>query len=262
MPAAYAHHRFGCDLLARLDAPLRRRITPRALFDCGVHGPDVLFYYKPLSANPVSGLGYATHKLTGRVFFEQAARACADHPDKEAAFSYLCGVLCHFALDRECHPYVGKLERAGGSHLKIEAFFERYLMEKDGKDPLRTRQAEPLDPAGADAGVIAPFWPPLTEKEVAKAQRSQVWFLDLLCPPPGLRRKLTRGLIRLTGKKSLADLVLPESPDAAFEESSEQLWELYQGALPLAEELIRQFDRHLAEGTPLGSGFDHTFDED
>lgn len=46
MPAAYAHYTFGKKVLANIENPdIRRIITEhRALFDIGLHGPDILFF--------------------------------------------------------------------------------------------------------------------------------------------------------------------------------------------------------------------------
>ena len=46
MPSTYAHRRFGADVLVQLPRELREKITPyRPLYDMGLHGPDLMFYY-------------------------------------------------------------------------------------------------------------------------------------------------------------------------------------------------------------------------
>ena len=73
MPSTYAHRRFGADVLARLPEELRDKIAPyRALYDLGLPGPALLFYYKALQSNHVSRLGGAIHEQPGAVFFERA----------------------------------------------------------------------------------------------------------------------------------------------------------------------------------------------
>ena len=140
MPTTYAHYRFGRDVLAQLSPDTQALISRnRELFDFGVHGPDLLFYYKPIGKNHVNETGYRNHRRTGRDFFTEAAAHAAAAPDKDAARSYLYGVLCHFALDRCCHPYVAVKEHDGVSHSTIEASFDRYLMLKDGLDPVMRR---------------------------------------------------------------------------------------------------------------------------
>ena len=70
MPSTYAHRRFGADVLERLPAELQGKIAPyRELYDIGLHGPDLLFYYHAAKSNPVSALGNAMHEQPGAVFF-------------------------------------------------------------------------------------------------------------------------------------------------------------------------------------------------
>ena len=46
MPSTYAHRRFGADVLARLPEELRDKIEPyRALYDLGLHGPDIKYRF-------------------------------------------------------------------------------------------------------------------------------------------------------------------------------------------------------------------------
>ena len=57
--------------------------------------------------------------------------------DKAAGRAYLYGVICHFALDSACHPYVEKMIHASGlSHSEIEMEFDRFLLTEDHRDPL------------------------------------------------------------------------------------------------------------------------------
>ena len=67
MPSTYAHRRFGADVLVQLPRELREKITPyRPLYDMGLHGPDLMFYYWALQSNPVNRLGNAMHEQPGR----------------------------------------------------------------------------------------------------------------------------------------------------------------------------------------------------
>ena len=62
MPSTYAHRRFGADVLDHLPAELQEKIAPyRELYDIGLHGPDLLFYYPALKSTPLSSMGYAMH---------------------------------------------------------------------------------------------------------------------------------------------------------------------------------------------------------
>lgn len=262
MPTTYAHYRFGCDVLQSLPTEAQKIITQnRSLFDFGVHGPDLLFYYMPLTKNHVNQMGYRSHERTGRDFFTQAAQTTASAEDRDAALAYLYGVLCHFTLDRECHPYVGRKEQTGVSHSAIEASFDRYLMEKDGLDPVTHKVTSHLHPTPASARVIAPFYDPIQKEEVYQAQRSMRFYLNLLVAS-GPKRKLLLSGMNLAGKASMGDMFVPLHQNLACADSDEILFAHYQSALDLYQSLFGQLNALLA-GAPdaLGTGFDHTFGE-
>lgn len=77
MPAFYAHYRFGCDVLNQLPEDIRSICTAhRGLFDIGLHGPDIYFFYRPVLPNKVNRIGYAAHKRSGRYFLQRAQKSC------------------------------------------------------------------------------------------------------------------------------------------------------------------------------------------
>ena len=138
MPAFYTHYRFGCDVLKQLPEDIRSICTAhRGLFDIGLHGPDIYFFYRPVLPNKVNRIGYAAHKRSGRYF------------------------LCHFTLDSICHPYIHTaMKEFNVTHAATETAFDRALLLKDGKDP------QHFDPCGhfevntRNAAVITPFYTP------------------------------------------------------------------------------------------------------
>ena len=103
MPANYAHYRFGKQLLSGMCPNDRRSIQRfRRLYDMGLHGPDIFFYYNPLIKTATGQLGGVFHAQSGQEFF---ARVCAQ-AGSEAGRVYLLGLLGHYCLDSVCHPYV------------------------------------------------------------------------------------------------------------------------------------------------------------
>ena len=52
----------------------------RELYDIGLHGPDLLFYYHAEKSTPVAALGNAMHDEPGRMFFDRARRVCTRKP--------------------------------------------------------------------------------------------------------------------------------------------------------------------------------------
>lgn len=60
MPSTYAHYRLGQQVRRELEGNERKIIEKYPqLYLIGLHGPDILFYYKPLRPNPVNQIGYA-----------------------------------------------------------------------------------------------------------------------------------------------------------------------------------------------------------
>ena len=92
MPAAYAHYRFGQDVLSCLPQDKQASIqTHRALYDLGLHGPDLLFYYRPLSHDPLKHQGSAMHQAAAADFFRPAGELLRHEPADEALT--ICGAF-------------------------------------------------------------------------------------------------------------------------------------------------------------------------
>ena len=62
MPAAFAHDLFGRKVYMEADPVVKRIIKKeRYCFLLGVHGPDILFFYKALGKNKVNQKGVRMH---------------------------------------------------------------------------------------------------------------------------------------------------------------------------------------------------------
>ena len=89
MSATYAHYRFGAQMLPRMPADLSRTARRhRRLFEVGLHGPDLFFYYRPGIPAKLRVLGHKFHIQTGREFFSRICRNLRLEPS-EAAQAYL-----------------------------------------------------------------------------------------------------------------------------------------------------------------------------
>ena len=176
MPAAYTHYRFGRDVLALLPEELRGVITAhRALYDIGLHGPDIFFFYRPLGHNSVIRLGHALHTQSGETVLRRMMTLYDRNPSP-AAQAYLLGFLCHFALDSSCHGYVGQMEALGVGHSLL--------------DPCTFNPTGHIKITGEGAAVIAAFFPQVTVREVEESVRSMVRVQKLLLPTSAAKRKL------------------------------------------------------------------------
>ena len=121
MPDIVVHTMFGADVLGRVMPDIDRDI-----FNFGLLGPDPYLFYRfhvPPFRNRVNRYSSIMHnERTGDFLTELARRAV----NNRGVFSYLCGFLCHYALDSTAHPYINeKAEHSPIMHMAIEHRLDR-----------------------------------------------------------------------------------------------------------------------------------------
>ena len=160
MPSTYAHYIFGQQIRGRLSGYERKVIDKYPeLFNIGLHGPDILFYYRPLGKNKVNQLGSRIHNESGAKFFVHAAKALHTHDQYEKHLAYVYGVLCHFALDEICHGYVEQaVKETGLAHIAVEGELDRKLMIMNGENPVSRRLTGHIVPSMKNAIIIKDFY--------------------------------------------------------------------------------------------------------
>lgn len=262
MPTTYAHYKFGKDVIDTLPKHFQKAIeSKRELYDIGLHGPDILFYYRVFMTNHVNTTGYELHDQPADAFFFQAAQIIKRSLDQEAARAYIYGFICHFALDSECHKYVEKMIQVSGvSHSEIEMEFDRLLLTEDHIDPVSYLGTNHIHPTMKNAEVIAPFFEEVSAKEVKKSLTSMIQVHKLLLAPNPGKRRFLFGAMKLAGQyESKHGMVMSETPNPACEDYCRLLKKLYKGAVPLAVGLIIKYQKLLSDGTELPSRFHETF---
>jgi len=264
VPSTYAHYVFGEEVFKRYPTALRERIVPYLpLYHIGLHGPDIFFYYKALFPNPVNQVGYSMHAQPAWSFFERAAgllREAGKGEPRDQRLAYLCGFLCHFALDSSCHGYVEKkIQVSGITHTEIEVEFDRCLLVRDGKDPLRQRLTEHIIPAPENARVIAPFFPTVTAKNVEQALRSMIKYDHILTTPSPFKRALIDTVLQLSGHENLQDLLVNLKPNPACRDSNAGLMKRLEEAVPLCLRLTDNFQQVVWDAQEPDAWFQRTF---
>lgn len=253
MPQTYAHQYYGDLVYGQLPQEIQTVIDGhRDLYDIGLQGPDILFYYHPLWHNPVAQLGNDMHEWSGRRFFARAAGALADvDPQDDDAFAglaYLYGCLCHFALDSICHAYINRYDAMteGVTHSVIEGDFDRMLIARQGRDPVLENMVERFVPSRDAARVIASFYPEVPEETLYKALRSFVGFHGLIrCPSDGKRNFLYTALRVIGQYDSLRGHITAPAADPLCKESSARLEELLHDGVACGTSLIAGFTQNL-----------------
>ena len=160
MPTTYTHYRYGRSVLKRLPERLRGDIEPYLCFyDIGVHGPDILFYYRPWHHNRINQCGVRIHHEPAVNFFRKALDVFHDQRGMPQARAYLAGFMTHFMLDSTCHPYIRRRVRETGvSHTEIEADLDMVLMREHELKPFKVFRTASILPTLAVGRVIAPYY--------------------------------------------------------------------------------------------------------
>lgn len=273
MPAVYAHRIFGDAVIHTLSHSLFERLEPHlSLFRMGLHGPDLLFYYKPLRKTPLRTMGDTLHQYTGKQILKCMLDTLPSLPaeQQDAGFAYILGFVCHFLLDSACHPYVEQLAKAGKApHCTIESEFDLWLIAADELEPTEVDPVAHLtDLSAEDCAVIAPFFAALSRliypeapykeraEQIVAAHRTMLRLNRVFFS----RHKAIRGLARaglfLTGDyEERKGLVCQTAPDPAFGGCSTHLFSLMEGAIWEAPSVLEPLSRGV-----LTERLDRTFE--
>ncbi|MCM1569109.1 MAG: zinc dependent phospholipase C family protein [Roseburia sp.] len=252
MPTTYTHYKFGQEVRKQAPPVAAKAIAAYPqLYDIGLHGPDILFYYSALSHNQVNYLGKRIHELPGAVFFKHAAGVIRESANQDAAYAYIYGFICHFALDVSCHGYIQeRINATGISHAELEAELDRELMARDGLNPSGHKVTGHLHPSLKYAKLIQGFFPNISQAQIYRTLRDMKILLNLLVAPGAGKRKLLLGLMKLSGHyESLHGLIVHEKENPLCRESTERLLQLYEDAKKLALHLIEEYPDYV-----MGSG--------
>lgn len=266
MPDTYAHYRFGREVLELLPPKEQEVIhNDRRLYDIGLHGPDPLFYYRPLSHHPLHALAGRMHRVSGQQFFEQTGLTLCSRGEPGPDRAYLYGFLCHFVLDSACHGLVIRTSEEGTlRHEEIESSFDRLLLVLDGLDPLRTDRAESLRLSAEEkrrcAAVMAAYFPGIRPGQLGSSV-SQMAFCNrlLMLPDPGMRRAVEQAMRVIGRYDSLHGHIVPAGPDPRCAQTDTELLELYQGAVPDAVALITGYLDCARGNTPWPERYQYNF---
>ena len=174
MPAFYTHERFGEKVIQYLPPDFADFLKKHfSVFRIGLQGPDILFYHKPLSSNPVKARGVELHHKSGDAFFVEQFNKAVDASNEYKPFkiAYLCGLLCHYSLDVAFHPYIYKVEDTGVSHAKIESELDKYFLVKDGKPIRGYNTAQHIENTNVHSFVVAETFA-ISEEEAKRALKT------------------------------------------------------------------------------------------
>ena len=263
MPAFYAHRKFGASVTEALSEEMIAVINNhRTQFDLGCQGPDIFFFYRPWGTNAVNKYGNQLHEDPAKELFERGAKIIRKYGQDSAQAAYVYGVVCHFSLDSECHPYVAEMiEKTGVAHIEIEEEFEKYVMRIDGVNPFSTDLSKmvPTDRETVDA--VKPLYPAPAWGEVRESLVELKVFKKIICQPSAKGQERINRLLKLTGMYEVHKGQMNQMVDnLACTESNAGLWERFLGAVSVAASLIEDLNASAKTGKPLSVRFERNFE--
>lgn len=262
MPSTYAHKRIGGEVAGLLPSVIRQ--TVRGNYDCyalGLHGPDLLFYYKPLQSNCVNAIGYAIHGRPASEFFAGAKDVYLLRGGKDCDAAYLYGFLCHFALDSEAHPYVNrKIAESGVTHTEIESCFDRYLMLLDGALPSGCDTTSHIVVSERICEIASAYFG-ITQKQALRAVRSMKKYNKLMTSKSRFLRGGAVAALKLSGcYREMHGMMLPQKDDPRCADSNLILLDIYEKAVGKAVRLIENLNGFLGGTSALGKELERDFE--
>lgn len=262
MPTTYTHDLFGKIVYKSLPDEQKQILRRnKDLYRIGQHGPDILFYFM-ISKNPVSQFGVQMHHRDAASFFEKGMETARTTGD-EALTAYLLGFGCHYVLDTTAHPYVNRLADEGViTHTMLEKEFDRDLMLRTGKDPLRYRPSDCIVPRYSYAKVIHKAMPEIRTFNIWVSMHMQKLLTNLMiCNDGGRRRDLLGKILKLGGKKhsELIEHFMLRDPYPGCDEQLSGLQEKFDEAVRLAPDYLSELYALRTVKKPLSERWHHTY---
>ena len=261
MPTTYAHWRFGDKCIRMLPDDLQNIIlNNRAIFDYGVHGPDIFFYYNCLKHNEVNRYGSAMHDIPYKDTLAQIKENFKKTENKDMALSYLLGFTCHFTLDSYCHGFIEKVdETMPYSHGKIESQFDRYLLIKDGFNPVTKSVTDMFHPDEKMAKVISGLFNKFDEDIIYKTLKDQKLYLNLLKDNSDIKRFFLTTAMDIAKVPSFKDLLITRENVEELKPINIRLNKYFDMALKHYPVLADSLIGYLSDKNELTTYFKHNF---
>lgn len=261
MPTTYAHWRFGDKCIRMLPDDLQNIIlNNRAIFDYGVHGPDIFFYYNCLKHNEVNRYGSAMHDIPYKDTLAQIKENFKKTENKDMALSYLLGFTCHFTLDSYCHGFIEKVdETMPYSHGKIESQFDRYLLIKDGFNPVTKSVTDMFHPDEKMAKVISGLFNKFDEDIIYKTLKDQKLYLNLLKDNSDIKRFFLTTAMDIAKVPSFRDLLITKENVEELKPVNIRLNKYFDMALKHYPVLADSLIGYLSDKNELNTYFKHNF---
>lgn len=261
MPTTYAHDFFGKLVYQKLPETMQELIVNHKMaYLIGLHGPDILFYYRPFCQNEVNSLGHRMHEEIAAGFFKECKHKYLQ-TENQTLLVYTLGFICHYMLDSTCHPYIEQyMVKTGAGHDEIESELDRELMERNGRNPFVYRPAARLRRESDTVRAIAEVLDGVSEKQLRKTLKSMLFYTGITVCRNTIERKLLLLMMKV-GRvyHQTQGRVIRKRRIARCQESSEELISLLRLCVPEAVTVLEEFCANLDDPDYLNYRFERNY---
>lgn len=242
MPNLITHALFAKEVLPTLPSDVQSWLEPRAhLFGIGSNGPDFLFFHgrskvNPMKSSPLQSYGNQLHAAHVNDFYASCIASIRKEKDatiKTDMTAYVCGHLCHWALDSTVHPYV--FYRTGTCtgkeawyHHRMESILDAIVLKIKQGETIETFHTPDiakcsLNEARAVARVYVPaiedvFHDTIKPHLILDSLNDWHSIQELEYDPSGKKIALMQGLEKSIQKQNfLSGLIVPNVPEDDYD---------------------------------------------
>ncbi len=254
MPSIYAHKKFGALVYKALPVDVREIIADGyECFLAGLHGPDTLFFHNPGMESEVQSIGSRMHKECFRKQYERAVLILNERDDNDR-MAYFLGCICHYISDSACHPVVNEaMERTGMSHGKIETELERYILLKDGHNPMTYPTSAHLAVNMDVAEAASVFCPGVSTGEfLAALAAMKAAYKICRIPQTEIRNGICKIMEATGNEKKIASLLMSRQKSNMAHPYVKEIYEVMLSQVSVAADEIVRFARYYDEN-PVAS---------
>lgn len=108
MPAYSSHYIFAKEIMGQLSKLSNRDLNREAVF-FGTQGPDIFFFHRVMpwmKGKSLRRIGSRLHRAKPSAIFDSMAEYVRQVKGDIVALSYAYGFICHYAMDKNVHPFV------------------------------------------------------------------------------------------------------------------------------------------------------------
>lgn len=145
MPSTITHSYFSVDVYNKLDNKYKKNININKL-KVFAQGPDIYYFYNFLigkKAKKIYNIGDIIHKNNIDNYFYNIIKYINNNNlyDNTEIKTYLYGIICHYILDTNLHPYIiyhtgiynkniKETLKYNGKHQEMEYYLDCYMIDK------------------------------------------------------------------------------------------------------------------------------------